>query len=179
MKFLLFCLFKNWCGELLQFLRSVFHLLVTANVVLSSLILVTLMMETMPYSETYCHVYQVWVVWLITRRGFGLVTGFIRPGDYSCYTGYSYWGQLNTGSGSLYHSLTELYCTDVSLRGLTDEDWSLLLPETDWRRLTGVYCLPFLNSASNNGNTGLPIVGYHATQEYRSGERIHGNIAVT
>jgi hypothetical protein len=50
---------------------------------------------------------------------------------------------------------------------------------THWRRLTGVYCFPFLNTASNNGNTGFPTVGYHATQEYRRGEPIHGNIEVT
>jgi hypothetical protein len=28
--------------------------------------------------------YHEAVVWLITRRGFGLVTGFIRFGDYYC-----------------------------------------------------------------------------------------------
>jgi hypothetical protein len=41
----------------------------------------------------YCHVYHVcvwYVVWLITRRGFGLDTGFIHYGDYN-YTDYSYW----------------------------------------------------------------------------------------
>jgi hypothetical protein len=32
--------------------------------------------------------------------------------------------------------LSELHCTDVSLRRLTDEDWLLLLPETNRRRLT-------------------------------------------
>jgi hypothetical protein len=33
-------------------------------------------------NETYCHVYHGWVVvWLITRRGFGLDTGFIHYGD--------------------------------------------------------------------------------------------------
>jgi hypothetical protein len=31
----------------------------------------------------------------------------------------------------------------------------------------------------NKGNTGPPTVGYHATQQYRSGERIHGTIAAT
>jgi hypothetical protein len=59
------------------------------------------------------------------------------------------------------------------------------LPSTDWRRrltktnfegrrtrINSVYCLPFLNTASNNGNTGPPTVGYHATQQYQSGERI-------
>jgi hypothetical protein len=40
-------------------------------------------------------------------------------------------------------------------------------------RTNSVFCLPFFNTASNNGNTGLPSVGYHATQQYRSGERIH------
>jgi hypothetical protein len=42
-----------------------------------------------------------------------------------------------------------------------------------------VYCLPFFNTASNNGNTHPPTVGYHATQQYWSGERIHGTIAAT
>jgi hypothetical protein len=32
------------------------------------------------------------------------------------------------------------------------------------------------NLKSYNGNTDLPTVGYHATQQYQSGERIHGNI---
>jgi hypothetical protein len=33
------------------------------------------------------------------------------------------------------------------------------------------------NAASNNGNTGPPTTGYHATQQYWSGDRIHGIIA--
>jgi hypothetical protein len=88
--------------------------------------------------------------------------------------------------------LTELHLADVSLRGLTDEDWLrrptdslwfLRLTDEDWlthseadrrrqipkadgRGMTiSVYCLPFFNAASNNGNTGPPTVGYHVTQQ--------------
>jgi hypothetical protein len=42
-----------------------------------------------------------------------------------------------------------------------------------------MYCLPFRNTASNNGNTGPPTFGYHATQQYWSCERMHGTIAAT
>jgi hypothetical protein len=31
----------------------------------------------------------------------------------------------------------------------------------------------------NSKNTGFPTVGYHATQQYWSGDRIHGTIAAT
>jgi hypothetical protein len=34
--------------------------------------------------------YTRWVVWLITRRGFGLDAGFIRYDDHN-YTDYNYW----------------------------------------------------------------------------------------
>jgi hypothetical protein len=51
----------------------------------------------------YCHVLpRMWyVVGLITLRGFGLVTGFIRSGDLQLHKGYNYWllthnSQLNT-----------------------------------------------------------------------------------
>jgi hypothetical protein len=42
-----------------------------------------------------------------------------------------------------------------------------------------VYCLPFSNTVSNNGNTGSPTIGYHVKQQYWSGDRIHGTIAAT
>jgi hypothetical protein len=64
--------------------------------------------------------------------------------------------------------LSEQHCTD-SLTPTTN--WRILahalIPETDWRKLTGVYCLPFLNAASKNGNTGPPTVCYHATQQWK------------
>jgi hypothetical protein len=61
-------------------------------------------------------------------------------------------------------------------------DWLTHSDPRDW--LTVVYCLPFITSGCPNGNTGLTTVGYHSnqhcwlpcTQQYRSGERIHGAI---
>jgi hypothetical protein len=67
--------------------------------------------------------------------------------------------------------LSELHCTDVSLRGLTPS-----ASEADWCRLTLCIVFPCQHRAGNNKNTGLPTVGYHATQQYRSGEHIHGII---
>jgi hypothetical protein len=59
----------------------------------------------------YCHVYQVW---LITRRGFGLDTGFIRYGDYNYCEHFSTRGFLNP-------TLSEMRCTD-SLTRTNSED---------------------------------------------------------
>jgi hypothetical protein len=61
-----------------------------------------------------------WVVRLITRRGFGLVTGFIRLRDLQLQQ-----ITITLTTIALVTSrfpLTELHCADVSLRGLTDED---------------------------------------------------------
>jgi hypothetical protein len=88
-------------------------------------------------------------------------------------------------------TLTGLHCIDVSLWGLTAEYRTLMIPETNWRRLTSatdwrrlthseskdwlnmktnrrktktlVYCLPFITLGCPNGNTGLTTVGPIAT----------------
>jgi hypothetical protein len=76
-------------------------------------------------------------------------------------------------------SLTEMHCTEVSLRGLNSSGsgyWRRLTSEADGQGLTPCIVFPFQHRASNNGNTDLPTVGYHTTQQYRSSERIHGNI---
>jgi hypothetical protein len=94
-----------------------------------------------------------------------------------------------------------IHCEHCTLLIPETDDDSL----THWRRLTHsesrdwltvVYCLPFITSGCPNGNTGLTTVGYHSnqhwpshhwllcnqhcwlpcTQQYRSGERIHGTI---
>jgi hypothetical protein len=92
---------------------------------------------------------------------------------YSCYSGYNYNGHFSTGSLSDPADGTVLHWGPTSR---TDLFWLTLIPETDWRRLTSCIVFPFQHRAGNNGNTGLPTVGYHATQQYRSGGRIYGNI---
>jgi hypothetical protein len=53
------------------------------------------------YVRMYCHIYHgCVVVWPITRRRFGLVTGFIHYGDYNCNTSYNYIEHYTTGSFS-------------------------------------------------------------------------------
>jgi hypothetical protein len=52
------------------------------------------------HMRLYIVTYHGWVVWLITRRGFGLDTGFIRYGDYNCSTDYNYSDHYTTGSFS-------------------------------------------------------------------------------
>jgi hypothetical protein len=39
-----------------------------------------------------------------------------------------------------------------------------------------VYCLPYITLERPDRKPGLPTVGCYGNQEYRSGERIHGNI---
>jgi hypothetical protein len=67
------------------------------------------------YIYIYCHVPGV--VWLITRRGFGLDTGFIHYGDYN-YTSYNYIEHFSTRSFSDPTDETALHCSDVTIRGL-------------------------------------------------------------
>jgi hypothetical protein len=69
---------------------------------------------------------------------------------------------------------------DDSLRALTSEaDRRKLNPKADGRGQTLCSVLPFQHRAGNNGNIDFPTVGYHATQQYRSGERIQVTIAAT
>jgi hypothetical protein len=99
---------------------------------------------------------------------------------YSCYS-YSYVDHYSTGSFSdptdgtaLRWRLTSR--TDYSLASIPEADWRRLTPKADWRGLTLCIVFRFQHRAGNNGNTGFPSVGYHVTQQYRSGERVHGNI---
>jgi hypothetical protein len=76
---------------------------------------------------------------------------------------------------------------DDSVRALissdSEADWRRLTSETDWRGLTpkanGCIVFSFQHRAGSNGNTDLLTVGYHAMQQYWSGERIYGTIAAT
>jgi hypothetical protein len=144
--------------------------------------------------------YHGWVAWLITRRGFGLDTGFIHNGDLQRQ---QITITVNTSTGSFsnpvdgnalhwYGAFPELthfedwLTHSLTLRGLNSEDWSLWFRRlTDWLLLSVAF--PIEHSAGPRENTGLPTVGgyvnntglstvgYHATQQYRGGERIHGN----
>jgi hypothetical protein len=108
-----------------------------------------------------------------------LDTGFIHYGDYN-YTDHNYWllTQQLTTKYTL-NDLTRLITATLANHWLLTakallEDWSLLLPETNWRRLNLeadrrrlTLCIPFFDTASNNGNTDPPTVGYHATQQWK------------
>jgi hypothetical protein len=82
------------------------------------------------------------------------------------------------------------------------EHWTLLLPETNWRRLTSkadgrgltnsaLCCLLYITRGRSDRkpglptigcyatNTGHPTVGCYATQQYWCGEHIHGTVAAT
>jgi hypothetical protein len=85
--------------------------------------------------------YTQWVVWLITWRGFWLDTGFIPYGDLQLLHRLQLQWTLIALVAS-WIPLTELYCADVSLRGLTASThlfcFQRLTSEADWRRLTNL-----------------------------------------
>jgi hypothetical protein len=74
--------------------------------------------------------YTRWVVWLITLRGFGWLPDLFAM-EITATTQIA----ITANTLALVASqitLTELHCTDISLQGLTDEDW--LTPKTDQRK---------------------------------------------
>jgi hypothetical protein len=146
----------------------------------------------------YCHVPGV--VWLITRRGFGLDTGFIHYGDLQLLQVTLTETTIALVASRI--SLTELHCADVSLRTLTaSTDWlqrltyssrTELTTHTLWlRRLTNccvlssIYNIVLSQWKHWPSHCWLPCNQHwpfycwlHATQQYRIGDRIHGSIAV-
>jgi hypothetical protein len=98
------------------------------------------------YMCLYIFAYQG-LVWLKTRRGFGLVARFIHFGDLQLLRATITTNTLVVVASQI--PLMELHCADVSLRRLTaitDWRWWLtLIPEANWRRLlTAVYCLHYI-----------------------------------
>jgi hypothetical protein len=106
-------------------------------------------------------------IYIVTCYGCGSVTNnstWIRIGYriYSlCYTQVTI--LLNTlALVASWILLSELHCTDVSLRLLTDEDW--LTPKPDRRRLTrALCCLPRITLGRPNRKPGRSTVGCYAT----------------
>jgi hypothetical protein len=102
--------------------------------------------------------------WLITRRGFGLDTGFIHYGDYTPngYTGYNYWDHYHTGSfsdptdGTTLHwhltSRTELTTHFDSGDRLTLTNFGGRLPKTekDWLKLSVASSIEHLGGPIEN-----------------------------
>jgi hypothetical protein len=62
----------------------------------------------------------------------------------------------------------------LQLTAGTEVAFLLLAGETELNSL--VSCLLYITPSWSNRNTGLPTVGCHATQQYRSDERIHGSV---
>jgi hypothetical protein len=125
-------------------------------------------------SSKYCHVYHGWVVWLITLRGFGLVTGFVHYGDYNCTWLQLQWtlgtcSSLDPTDGTALRRRLTSRAEYFWLRRLTDDDYL-----KHWRILMKTDLFRFQRLTEDDSFWRL--TGCHVTPEYHCWLRIHRDL---